>query len=149
MNLYKICAVCAILATLASGTDIAVPSPEVMLREADAVMVGSLVKKGDGWTFKTGQVLKGRWKPGEVISVTSPFWEEAFSFQWLSKLVGKGEFLFVGRFDQETSSLQPIFGLCSAWPQGTVKDLLPLRTLPECVAFAEEVLAGTGKPDKE
>ena len=128
------------------GTVIAVPSPHVMLKSADTVVVGSLVKDGDNWILKTKEVLKGRWKSGELILLTSPFNEMAFSFQSFFRLVNVQDFLFVGNFDSKTNSVQPIYGLSSAWPPGTVKELLPLRTLPEYVSFAKEVLAVTANP---
>jgi hypothetical protein len=122
------------------ATEIAVPTPSEMLSSADAVAVAKLSKKEGVWTVVFKEVLKGSYRQGDTVSLSSPYNEEAFSFDYLAHLVGSSDFLFVGKLDPLNRTLQPTYGLCSVWPQGTVKELLPERTLAEAISFAKTSL---------
>jgi hypothetical protein len=133
----------SILAALSHAlyaTEIAVPTPSEMLSSADAVAVAKLSKKEGVWTVVFKEVLKGGYHQGDTVSLSSPYNEEAFSFDYLARLVGSSDFLFVGKQDPLSRTLQPTYGLCSVWPQGTVKELLPERTLADAISSAKTSL---------
>lgn len=128
------------LAQAIYATDIAVPSPAEMLSQSEVVAVATLSRGQESWLLTINESVKGFCTKGDKWALTSPYSEEAFSFDYLSRLVGSGEFLFVGRLQKTTKTLEPTFGICSVWPQGTTKELLPERTLAEAVAYAKRHL---------
>lgn len=130
----------AVLGLALHAVEIAVPAPDEMLSEADVVAVATISKNEGAWSLVLKEVLKGTFRRDDKVTLSSPYGEEAFSFDHLARLVGDGDFLFVGKQHGSNNTLQPIYGLCSFWPQGTVKELLPERTLTDAVARARKTL---------
>ncbi|MES2738379.1 MAG: hypothetical protein V4672_18810 [Verrucomicrobiota bacterium] len=122
------------------ATNIAVPGPEEVLATADAVAVAKLSKRGDVWILDFKEVLKGDYRPKETVVLSSPYPEEAFSVDYLARLVGDSEFLFVGKRQPSGRTLQPTFALASFWPQGISAEYLPERTLEGCIGYAKKTL---------
>jgi hypothetical protein len=140
MTKVKVIGTCFLLAQAIYATDIAVPSPAEMLSESEVVAIGTLSRGQEGWLLTINENVKGSCSQGDKLVLSSPYSEEAFSFDHLALLVSTGEFLFVGNLKQTTKTLEPIFGICSFWPQGTTKELLPERTLVGAVAYAKRHL---------
>ena len=123
-----------------TATEIAVPSTSEMISSSDAVAVAQLIRKDEGWTITINEVLKGSYHSGEVIKVSSPYNEEAFSFDYLARMVGNGEFMFVGKQPTSERVLEVTYGLSSFWPQGRSHVPNAERTLGDSIAFAKKTL---------
>jgi hypothetical protein len=110
-----------------------------MINRADIIAVGHVEWSRDSVIFTPDEVLKGAIKTGHEYPIRSPFPAESFSEKQLISVTHGEKFMLVARWSKE-AEIHPIYGLCSAWPQGTTAELLPQRTLVECISFARQTL---------
>ena len=122
------------------AVEIAVPPPKEMINKADIVAVGHVEWSRDSVIFTPDEVLKGAIKTGQEYPIRSPFPAESFSEKQLISVTHGEKFMLVARWSKDATAIHPIYGLCSAWPQGTTAELLPERTLAKCISFARLTL---------
>ena len=139
-----LCLASVLLSGKELAVEIAVPSPKDMIAKSDVIAVGHIETAESLVIFRADNILKGTAKIGVNYTLRSPFPSESFSERQLIGLTGGAQFVLIGRWDKQPDTIQPIYGLCSAWPQGTTAELLPQRTLPECVALIRATLQQEG-----
>ena len=126
--------------TTAFAVVIAVPEPSEMITKSGIVASGFFTEKDGKALFTPTTNFKGALVVGQSYEVRHPRIGEALPDTVLAKTAGTSAVLFVGNLSQP-NLLDATFGLCSVWPNGTTPELLPTRTLAECLEFTKAAIA--------
>jgi hypothetical protein len=141
--------VTAMVTAYVHATVIAVPEPKEMLIKANFSAAGRFVERGSDVYFVTTEIFKGKGIDEKEFRVAELMMGELMPPSILLKAAAGKEQIFVGDLDRETGILKPIFGLCSVWPNGTTKELLPFRSFPECEAFVRQFMTDNAATNLE
>ena len=139
--IYQILTCLLLSLTSALAVVISVPSPEIMLTRAPIIATGIFSEKDGKTLFTCTKSLKGNLLAKHSYEVQFPGPGEIMPSSLLSKTAGGNEVLFLCRTSDSDGVLIAMFSLCSVWPNGTRPDLLPQRTLAECLDFTRKILA--------
>ena len=107
-----------------------------MLSKAPVVAIWRFLDKDEKAFFNPEQNLKGTLTLNQPYDVSMPGPGEILPPTFLLKKAGNDLVLFVGKAGGAPTTLTAVFGFCSVWPNGTTANLLPQRTIRECIDFA-------------
>jgi hypothetical protein len=128
------------------AVDVPVPSAEIMIAEADLILVGkATVAPDESVVMQVSKTLKG--DPaltGTAVPLISTYPEWAFPFLSAIQDIKDNPFVIIASKDENSKGAVLGYGMASIWPSGAPSDV-PAKDLPGCVAFIQRQLR-TGSP---